>query len=200
MGKLNEAKIFGGIGAILTLLGFIPWIGPIFNIVGLVLIILAVKYISDVTKDSSIFKNYLINFICWIIAIGVTIFIIAGSFFAVGGFDFISELENEEITDFESFIDYFGDLIAGVVAALVIGWVVLVIGAVYLRRSYNSIADHTHVDIFRTTGTVFFIGALTTIILVGFLILIIGTILEIVSFFSLPEELPKKVDEPKKDR
>ena len=65
MGKLRDAKILGGIGAILLLLSFIPFV----SIIGIVLMFIAVKYISDETKDKDIFKNYLYSFIFNIIAI-----------------------------------------------------------------------------------------------------------------------------------
>ncbi len=193
MNKLNEAKIFGGIGAILVLIGaFIPAIGFVLSIVGLVLVFIAVKYISDETKDNSVFNNFLIHFICTIIAIIAVVAIILGTIGVIGGFSFFTELENEEITDFESFWDYFEPFIWGIVVALVVGWILLVIGAVYLRKSYNSIADHTHVSLFRTTGTLYFIGSITLIVLIGAIILFIGKILEIASFFSLPDNLPTK--------
>ena len=201
MGKLSEAKIYGGIGAILTLVGgFIPYIGPIASIVGLVLVFLAVKYIADDAKDNVIFKNFLISFVCMIIAVIAVMAIIIGTIGAIGGLSFFTELENEEINDFDSFWDYFESFIAGVVAAVVIGWVLLVIGSFYLRKSFNSIALHTHVDLFRTTGTIYFIGAITLIIGIGILILLIGQILEIVSFFSLPETLPTRDTTPSEEK
>ena len=118
--------------------------------------------------------------------------IILGTIGAIGGLSFFTDLEDEEITDFESFWDYFEPLIGGVIAAFVVGWILLVVGAVYLRRSYNSIADYTHVSLFKTTGTLYFIGAITLIVVVGAFILFIGKILEVASFFSLPDDLPVK--------
>ena len=60
MSKLSEAKILGGIGALLMLLGgfIIPGLG---GIIGLILIFIAVKYISEECKDKSIFDNYYFN-------------------------------------------------------------------------------------------------------------------------------------------
>ena len=195
MSRLHDAKIFGGIGAILVLIGgFIPTIGPVLSVIGLVLVFIAVKYISDEAQDHLVFKNFLIHFICSIIAIVAVGAIILGTIGAIGGLSFFTEMENEEITDFESFWDYFEPFIGGVVIALVVGWILLVIGAMYLRKSYNSIANHTHVSLFKTTGTLYFIGAITLIVVVGAFILFIGKILEIASFFSLPDDLPVKED------
>ena len=190
MSKLSKAKIFGGMGAILSLVGsFIPFIeimyylGVILFIAGWVLVVIAIKYIADETKHGQIFKNYLVYFVCSILAIvaaaviliigcGLSLFFLAGYY---GGYidpDFIIAL------------------IGALIIAIVVTWILMIIGTIYLRKSYNSIAKYTKVDLFRTTGTVYFIGAITLIVLVGALILLIAKILEIVSFFSLPDKIP----------
>jgi len=64
MVELSNIKTFGKVGSLLMLLGgFIPFIGPILGIVGLVLVLIAVKSISELVKDKDIFRNYLIDFI-----------------------------------------------------------------------------------------------------------------------------------------
>jgi len=189
MAELSNAKLFGGIGAILMLLGAVPYAGPIISIVGLVLVFIAVKTISELTKDEDVFRNYLMNFIFSIISIVALFAIMLIAFGASGGFSWISGLQSAEITDFQSFWSYFGTIIGGCIIGLIVAWIMSVIAAIYLRRSYNSIADHTKVDLFKTTGTVYFVGALTTILLIGFLILFIARIIEIVAFFSLPDKL-----------
>ena len=191
MNNLGNAKTFGGIGALLSLFGwFIPSAGIIVSIAGLVLIFLAVKSISESTKDHDIFKNYLMYFILSIIAVVAIFGIILIGFGASGGFTWITEIQSAQITDIESFMQYFGPLVGACALALIIGWILSIIGALYLRKSYNSIAEHTQVDMFRTMGTVYFIGAITTIILIGFIILFIAKIIEIIAFFSLPNDLP----------
>ena len=193
MAELSNAKVFGGIGAILMLIGgFIPYAGPIVSILGLVLLFIAVKTISDLTKNKDIFSNYLMHFIFGILSIVAVVVIMLIAFGAAGGFTWISSLETAEITDFESFWEYFGDLIGGCVLALIIGWILSIIAAIYLRRSYNGIAEHTKVSLFKTTGTAYFIGAITTIVLIGFLILLIARIIEIIAYLSLPDKLPTK--------
>jgi len=190
MVKLGQAKILGGIGALLSLLALIPPIGSILGIVGLILVFIAVKYIADETKDQAIFHNYLMNFIFDIIAIVAIIGIILMSFGLSGGMSWINAMQGKDFTDFNSFWSSFGTIFVGCALAIVVAWVLLLIGALYLRKSYNSIADHTKVDLFKTTGLVNLIGAATIIIFIGVIIIIIARILEIVSFFSLPENLP----------
>ncbi len=196
MDDLSSAKTYGGIGAILLLLTFIPFIGFILGIVGLILVFLAVKQIADITKDNELFTNYLYSFILTIIAAVAAILIILVSIGLAGGFAWLTSLGTSGYTDPGAFLATFGTFIGGIILALIVGWVLIIFSAIYLRKSYNKIAKHTHVEMFRTTGLVYFIGAITTIILIGFLILLIARILEIVAYFSLPDTLPgEKPDE-----
>jgi uncharacterized membrane protein len=191
MGEFRNVKTIGIVGSLLALLGgFIPFIGPIIGLVGFVLVLIAVKSISELVKDKEIFRNYLIDFILSIISIVMILVIMLIGFFNVGGFTWITSLQDINIQDLSTFWDYFGGIISYAIMALIVGWILWVIGAIYLRRSYNSIAKYTNVSLFRTTGTVYLIGAITTIILIGFVILFVGRIIEIIAYFSLPDELP----------
>jgi uncharacterized membrane protein len=58
MGNLSNAKILGGIGALLTLIGiFIPSSWGILSLIGFILVFVAVKMIADAAKDHGIFNN-----------------------------------------------------------------------------------------------------------------------------------------------
>ena len=83
-------------------------------------------------------------------------------------------------------------LIFSLIAALLIFWILYLISAIFVKNSYYSIAHHTGVDLFHTTGLLYLIGAATLIIFIGAIIIFIAKILEIIAFFSLPEELPKQ--------
>ncbi|MBN2600230.1 MAG: DUF996 domain-containing protein [Candidatus Thermoplasmatota archaeon] len=196
MSNIGQAKILGGIGALLTLLFIIPNIGVILGIVGLVLVFVAVKYIAEETKDHSIFQNYLMNFIFYIIAIGAIIGIMILAFGVSGGMSWITAIQPGDITDFSSFWESFGTLFIACALAFLVAWIMLLIGALYLKKSYDRIAEHTKVDLFKTTGLVNLIGAATLIIVIGAFIILIAKILEIVSYFSLPENLPQTPQPP----
>lgn len=197
MSQIGQAKILGGIGALLSLLVIVPTIGFLLGIVGLVLIFIAVKYIADETKNHSIFQNYLMNFLFSIIAIAAVIVIMVMSFGISGGMSWVSTLQEQNFTDPSTVWNSFATLISGCILALFVAWILLIISSLYLRKSYNSIAEHTKVDLFKTTGLVYFIGAITLIVVIGIFIIIVAKILEIVSFFSLPENLPSKTEPPK---
>ena len=190
MSRLSEAKILGGIGALLMLLGgfFLPGLGMIL---GLILVFIAVKYIAEETKDKSIFDNYLFSFIYSIIAIVAVVVIF---FYSIGGFEFtfFKAIENADINDFSSFLDFFGPYLIWWAVALIVGYIFIVISSWYYKKCYYSIAEHTNVHLFRTTGLIYFIGAITMIIGIGLLIIMVAKILEIIAFFKLPGKLPAK--------
>ena len=185
MSKLSDARIMGIIGSILMLVGGYV---PLGAIIGLVLIFLAVKNIATEANEESIFNNYLMHFIFIIFALVATSFII---FYTIGGFDFISLIQSVEFTDFDSFWTFFEPYLAGILIGLVVGWVLFIVSAFYLRKSYNSIAKHTKVQMFSTAAFVYLIGAVTVIIGIGFILILIAEILTIIAFWRLPESLPK---------
>jgi len=164
MSRLGDAKILGGIGAILLLI-------PGINIVGYILILIAVKYVSDELGDKSIFDNMLYAVIAGIIGVAAAAFIIfTGVVFGVFTFAMSA--------------------IAGVIVGLAVAWIALVVSSIFIRRSYDTMATKLNVGMFRTAGMLYFVGAILTIVLVGFVILLIAAILQIVAFFSIPESPP----------
>jgi uncharacterized membrane protein len=69
-------------------------------------------------------------------------------------------------------------------------WVILIIAARFLKKGYEGIATKTGTRTFRTVGRWYYYGAWLMIILVGFVLILIAWILQIVAFFSLPESPP----------
>ena len=183
MASLGQAKTLGGIGAILALLFWVPGnIGIGLLIVGLMLMLIAVKNIADTVGDQAIFSNMMYSVILAIIGpiiATVVLFAAAASFVsALRGF-------TPGTTTVPS---GFWALIEIVILAGIVLWVCILTSTVFVKRSYEAIALKLRVDMFRTTGLLFLIGAATLIVLVGFLILFIAAILQVVSFFSISEQ------------
>ncbi len=164
MGRLEDAKILGGIGSILQIIPFI-------SIVGYILTLIAVKKISDEVQDNTIFTNMLYAVLTGIVGVALVAYVIFfGAILSVFTFGFGAFL--------------------GVIAALAIGWIVLIISSMFVREAFNKIATRLNVDTFRTAGTLYFVGALLTIIFVGFLILFVAFIVQVIAFFSIHEVQP----------
>jgi uncharacterized membrane protein len=164
LGKLSDAKILGGIGSILELI-------PGVSIVGYILALIAVKYISDELHDRAIFQNMLYAVVTGIVGVAVGAFLLI-----TGGI-------------FSAFTGGMSGL-AGGLAFLALIWIVLIISAVFIRRSYSEISRQLNIDAFKTAGTLYFFGAILTIVLVGFIILLIAYIFQIIGFFAIKDMPP----------
>ncbi len=164
MAALSQAKMLGGIGAILI---FIPFV----SVVGYILIIVAVRDISNDLQDKTIFSNIVIAAATGIVgAFAGAIVIVAGvigsgATFGISG-------------------------IIGVGVGLLIAWIALVVSAVFLRRAYKTMAQRLGVGTFGTAATLYFVGAILTIVLVGFILLFIAEIVQAVAYFSIPDQPP----------
>jgi len=177
MGTMSQAKTYGGVGSILVLLAFIPTVGWILSIVGFILTLLAIKYISDNLHDNTIFNNMIIAVALSIIAFIVVGVIVAASFFSFIGFG------NTVTTTTPGLFSF----IAGLIVGLAIGWILLVISSYFLRKTYNTISVRLNIGMFRTAALIYFIGAILTIIFIGLLLILIAQILFIIAFFSITD-------------
>ncbi|MEM3806137.1 MAG: DUF996 domain-containing protein, partial [Desulfurococcus sp.] len=83
-------------------------------------------------------------------------------------------------------------LIISIIAFLVLAWIVMIISTYFLRKSYSLVADRLGVELFRTVGLLYFIGAILLIVLVGGILILVALILQIIAFISLPESPPFK--------
>lgn len=193
MGSLQTAKIVGGIGALLSLIGsFVPATAGMLSFIGFIMVFIAVKMIADETKEKAIFDNYLYAFIMCIVAILALVAIVFIVLASVGGFTFITELQNSAMTDPMEIWNSIQPVLGGAIAGIIVFWILAVVASFFLRKSFNLIAEKTGIKWFATTGFLYFIGTITTIVLVGFIILIIAMVIEIVAFFSLPEKIGVK--------
>jgi hypothetical protein len=69
-------------------------------------------------------------------------------------------------------------------------WIFTIISAIFLKRSYEKISQRLNVNAFATAGLLYLIGAALTIVLVGFLILLIALIFQVVAYFSIQDRPP----------
>jgi uncharacterized membrane protein len=164
MATLSQAKTLGGVGSILV---FIPFV----SIVGYILVIIAVKDISDDLHDRTIFNNVVIAAVTGIVGA------LAGGFFFVFG----------AITAAAAFTV---SGILGVITGLLVVWIALIISAIFLKRAYDTMGQKLGVGMFRTAATLYLVGAALTIVFVGFILLLIGQIVQAVAYFSIPDQVP----------
>jgi len=186
MASLSDGKVLGGIGSLLVLLTAVPSVGILFGIAGFIMILLAINSISQVFSDKQIYSNTLVAVVLAIGAVAVGAVTVAGTAYHIlnlGSFVGTHFVFPSEIAP----STWFG-VVAAAIAGLLVVWALLISSAVYLRRSYRTIATKLNVHMFETAGLLYLIGAATTIIVVGFPILLIAQILLAVAFFSIPDQ------------
>jgi uncharacterized membrane protein len=182
---LKDAKVLGVIGSLLILLTTIPNVGWVLGIAGLVLILLAIRDISKVVGDRSIYDNIVKSVLLAIGAIAVAAVTVAGVAYRVLGmgsfvgtkFVFASGIP---VTD------YFGLALVGL-GGLIAIWAILTVSAIFVRRSYKSMANKLNVNKFETAGMLYLVGAVTSIIGVGLILIFVAEIIQAVSFYSISD-------------
>ena len=194
---LETTRILGGIGTILILI--FPFTGQagIVGIIGLILVMIALSQLSYHYHEPGIFNNALYGIITAVIGIAiftVTLTTAATTFLNALGIKNItwndwSALQRIDwpkiVGDWNTFVNRFWPEITMVILAFVILFALLVIAALFLRRSFSSVGAKTGIRAFYTAGLLMLVGAILSIIIVGFLILWIALIFLAIGFFSI---------------
>lgn len=187
--NIQTNRLLGILGAFLMVISFLPQVGGLFMLLGIILVLIALKGYADTYKDDSIFNNALYTIIFEIIGVVVCIAIliyVAMGFFASLGITSIADLSSWQQIDWQNAVNI--DNILPFIVPIVLGLIVLfaftVFASLYYKKSMNTLSGKTGVTLFHTTGTVFFVGALLTIIGIGFIIIWIAFILLMISFYK----------------
>ncbi len=159
--KLDDGRVFGGVGTLLLFTLVVPYFGVLTWLFGYIMLLIGIKRIADFTKRPKVFSYFLTSVI--ISMLGFPIFI------ALGGVIGVTQ---------------YGQLLWVIIAGVVY-WILSIVAALFVKRSFSMVAQATGVRLFRTTGTVYVVGAILHIIGIGFVITFVGLILQTVSFFSI---------------
>jgi uncharacterized membrane protein len=197
--NFETSKTLGGVGAILLFIGFImPFVqafGLVISLVGLILLLVSLKGLADYYNDAGIFNNFLYGSIAGVVGVVVALTI---AFFVV-------------LTSLSSFLQtlypgWGGDwttipssppdvsmidpaaimpFLAAILVVLVILFFTAIIVAVFIRKSMTSLSAKTGVGLFGTAGLLLLIGAVLTIIVIGFILIWIAVLIMTIAFFSM---------------
>jgi uncharacterized membrane protein len=179
----------GGIGAILVVIGFLGVFAygytALLSLIGIILTLIALKGMADHYNEAGIFNNALYGVIAVIIGAVAAVGTLIAMFFMA-----ISDI-NIDWADPAAIQAYFMDfnnlwgIIGAAVLALVVLFIFAVFSAILFRKSLTSLAARSGEKIFETAGLLWLIGAVLTIILVGFILIGMAWILIAVGFFSI---------------
>ncbi len=202
---LESSKNIGGIGAILMFIGVLPYINyySIVELIGAILILVALHGFARFYKDSRIFNNALYGIITGIVgvvlavAIGIALILpnikdFLWQVFPSWNGDWSTLPSLSGMTPNTSNIS-FGDIIPFITAAILviaILWIFGIIGTFFVRRSLVQLSARTNVGLFSTAGLMMLIGAVLTIVFgVGLLVMWIGVLILAFAFFRIrPQE------------
>ena len=169
MSSLESGKSLAGIGAILLIFSFIPVVG----IIGIILLLVGLKGISDYYKEPNIYQNAIWGVIYGIIGIVATTVLIVG--LIIGGISAGLTLGPVAII---------GGLFL-IALVIVVAFVFYLLAAMYFRRAFNLLAQKSGEHMFETAGLILWIGAILTIIFVGLFLILVAWILLAIAFFSI---------------
>ncbi len=168
---MNNPKILGGVGSLFILIGFSPYIGFIFSILGMVLILIANYQIGKLINNQDIFKNTVNGFVIEFI----------GSF--VGGILVGNSLMTMMQTgDYSAFGLFTFIGLAFIYASIIVGnW--------YLMNAFYTISKAYYQNLFDIGGKFLFWGAIGILVFgLGLIAIFIGWILITIAYFNLPSK------------
>jgi uncharacterized membrane protein len=166
--SLESSKTLGGIGAILLAI-------PFLNLIGIILVLIAMNGMAEYYDDEGIFKNALYGFIFGVVGVIALIAVIIMFAF---GFAVVSPV----VGPFAG--------IGLVLMVVIVLYVFSLIAAIFYRSSLNRLSEKSGEQMFNTAGLILLIGA--AIPLIGEVLKFIAWILAAVGFFNIkkPTQLP----------
>ena len=194
-------KYLGGVGALLLFIGplfsFGHTLGGLASLVGFILVLIALKSFADHYKDADIFNNALYSFITCIVGVVLA----AGVFIAtaltvvadLGITDWTNVAEWTTLATSETALDSILTLIGGAIIAIIVLFAFAILAAWLYRKSLIKLASKSGVGLFGTAGLLYLVGAALTIVLIGFLLIWISSLLIAIAFFSMK---PPAVEPP----
>jgi uncharacterized membrane protein len=131
------------------------------------------KGLSDYYRDESIYKSALKGLIFGIIGI-----------IAVSAFSLLNLLGGLITTPVLGAFAIVGGIIFFIVL-LVVAFIFYLLMALNFRKAFNTLAERSGENNFRTAGTLLFWGAILTLIFVGLLLIWIAWLIAALAFFSM---------------
>ena len=176
--NLESSKSLAMVGSILLILGVVPYTFGVLGIIGIILLLMAIKGFSTHYQDPAMYQNAFTGIIYYIVAV-----IAAG--IAIGA------LISGAVSVF-----LLGFGIIAFVIGLVVAFIFYLLAAQRLRVTFNDLAQKTGEQSFTTAGTLLWYGAILTIIFVGLFLIFIAWIFATIGFFSMRTGQPASQQQP----
>jgi uncharacterized membrane protein len=180
-GSFEHSKTLAGVGAILLLLGLVPYAGWVLAIVGVVLLVIGIKDLAKYYQDENVYQNTLTGVKFYVVAV------VAAAAAIVAIMIGIASATDFKFTNFTNFVPTvgFGIGVVALLAGLIVAFVFYVLAASHLKRALDTLAQKSGEASFTTAGTLLWLGAILTIVLVGLVLIFVAWIFATIGFFSM---------------
>ena len=202
---LESSKNLGGVGAILILIGalgifVLPYV-LVISLIGIILVLIALHGLANYYKEQKIFSNALFGFIAQIVggvsAIVALLYIVFDTTLFTGVLDKIfpgwngnwSSLSGMTPTTTGLGIGDFTSILGALLVVGLIFWVFTIVASVFNWRSLKALSTKANAGLFSSAAIVLVIGAVLTVIFIGFVIMWIAVLMLAIAFFQIkPQE------------
>lgn len=183
--ELEVAKYIGAVGSLLMVLSVMPIAGPYLFIMGAILVLIGIRAYSDASGAPGVFRNVMIAVLLAIV--GSTLALVLGVMGAMIAFSSMT-INPMRLSS---------ALVLSVLGVIIAIWSIAIIASIFVRRGFSRLASLTGVKLFDTTALLYLIGSLLAIVLVGFVVIWVGFVLQTVAFFSLKgvQKTPTSLEE-----
>lgn len=192
--SLESNKTLGGVGALLMVIGLTAMFAfpyaAFLVLVGIIIVLISLKGLAEHYQERGIFNNALygvITLIVGFVAFVATMIVAALQLFSTA----VDWTNPAEVQQYLMDLSNLWSIVGTALAAFVVLFIFLVISGVLFRKSLDSLSARSGEKLFGTAGLVWLIGAVLSIILVGFLIIWIAWILMAAGFFSIKTAAPQ---------
>ena len=153
----------------------------ITSFIAYILVVVAMRRLSDYYNEPSIYKNTLYGFVFNIVgaAVGVVTYLV-----------FIVSLIGRQPVGTTVNASWVYQFLFGVFGFFIIVFVFGVLSAFFYMRAFNALAEKSKVDNFKTAGLLILIGTVLTIVVIGGLVVWVAWILAALGFYSVKPQEP----------
>lgn len=203
--EISKVRTLGQIGAILSLLYFIPVAGWAFALAGMVLLYLSTEDLVRSTSYEGAEKRLLTAVIIEIVSWVAFIIVFFLGLVAIRRAMVSPGPGNACYGEGGPYLElpFFGLMCMGelpnwgvILLSLAIPYVLNIIAGLMYRDAFSQVGDLTGVSKFHMAGNLIMWGRILSIVLVGFIVDFVGRVVLSVSFFSMPESLPSPGVQP----
>ena len=173
-------------GSILMMLSLVPYVGWVLGIIGVIILIRAIKEFAIYYQDNKIYQNAITGvkyYIVALIAAAVAITSIVIGAASATGFTFKAPFV---------FTAGFAAGLITFLVGLIIAFVFFVLASTHLRKTFDTIAQKSGEHSFATAASLLWWGSILTIIGVGFILIFVAWIFAVIGFFTMraPQQQP----------